>query len=193
MKDKIIVGISGASGMPVAVELMRQLHNNPDTETHLVFTDAAKRTMKQETGHEIEEIFDLADVIYDNKNIGAHIASGSFRTKGMIIVPCSMKTVAGIACGYSDNLLLRAADVILKENRKLVLGVRECPFSPIHLENMLKLSRMNVMIMPLVLSYYNHPDSLAACGKHLVGKMLDQFDIEGEQFCRWNGMEEKSM
>lgn len=189
MKDRIIVGISGASGMPVAMELMKQLHRNETIESHLVYTNAAEITMKQENGEAIEKLFSLTDVVYDNQNIGAHIASGSYRTKGMIIVPCSMKTVAGIACGYSDNLLLRAADVILKENRKLVLGVRECPFSAIHLENMLKLSRMGVMIMPLVLSFYNHPEGLDACTKHLVGKMLDQFAIEGDNFNRWNGIQ----
>lgn len=188
MKEKIIVGISGASGMPVVIELLRQLHQQKDLETFLVFTDAAKITMKQETDRDMEELFDLADVICDNQNIGAAIASGSCKTKGMIIVPCSMKTTAGIACGYSDNLLLRAADVVLKERRKLVLGVRECPFSSIHLENMLKLSQMGTVILPLMLSYYQHPDGLKACTAHLVGKILDQFDIEGEDFNRWNGI-----
>lgn len=189
MKDRIIVGISGASGMPVVMELMRQLHQIETIEIHLIYTNAAEITIQQETGNSIEELFDLADVIYDNRNIGASIASGSYRTKGMIIVPCSMKTVAGIACGYSDTLLLRAADVILKESRKLVLGVRECPFSAIHLENMLKLSRMGVMIMPLVLSFYHHPDGLDSCVNHLAGKLLDQFGIEGENFNRWNGIQ----
>lgn len=115
MKDRIIVGISGASGMPAAMELMRQLHQKEAIETHLSYTNAAEITMQQETGNSIEKLFDFADVVYDNRNIGASIASGSYRTKGMIIVPCSMKTVAGIACGYSDTLLFRAADVILKE------------------------------------------------------------------------------
>lgn len=188
MDTKIIIGISGASGMPVAVELMRQLYHNKEIETHLVYSEAAQITMQQELEHGAEELFDLADVVYDNKNIGACIASGSFRTKGMIIIPCSMKTAAGITCGYSDNLLLRAADVIIKERRKLVLGVRECPFSVIHLENMYKLSRAGVVIMPLVVSFYNHPQDLTACNAHLAGKILDQFDIEGEAFHRWNGV-----
>lgn len=187
MKDRIIVGISGASGAAMAIELLRQLRNQESIETHLIYSRAAEMTLKQETNTTLEELGAMADVVYDNENIGASLASGSFKTKGMIILPCSMKTVAGISCGYSDNLLLRAADVILKERRKLVLGVRECPFSTLHLENMHKLSNMGAVILPLVLSFYNHPDSLEACMKHIVGKILDQFDMEGEAFSRWEG------
>lgn len=187
MKDRIIVGISGASGVVLAVELLRQLRNQESVETHLIYSKAAEITLKHETEFKIEEVCSMADVVYDNGNIGAAPASGSFKTKGMIIVPCSMKTVAGTACGYSDSLLLRAADVALKERRKLVMGVRECPFSTLHLENMQKLSSMGAVIMPLVLSFYNHPDNLDACVKHLAGKILDQFDIEGDAFSRWEG------
>lgn len=187
MKDRIIVGISGASGTVMAAELLRQLKKQEAVETHLIYSKAAEMTLKHETELSIEELCALADVVHDNENIGAAPASGSFKTKGMIILPCSMKTVAGVACGYSDNLLLRAADVVLKERRKLVLGVRECPFSTIHLENMHKLSSMGAVILPLVLSFYNHPDSLEACVKHIVGKILDQFDMEGESFSRWQG------
>lgn len=186
-KDRIIVGISGASGAPLAVELLQQLAKNDTVETHLVFSKAARETLAQETETTLEELCAMADVVYDNSNIGAELASGSFKTKGMIILPCSMKTLAGVACGYSDNLLLRAADVILKERRKLVMCVRECPFSSIHLENMHKLSLMGVVILPAVLSYYNHPKSVEDCTKHIVGKILDQFEIEGEGFKRWNG------
>lgn len=187
MKDRIIVGISGASGAPMAVELLRQLAANDTIETHLVLSKAAKQTLEQETDVTMEELCSLADVLYDNNNIGAALASGSFKTKGMIILPCSMKTLSGVACGYSDNLLLRAADVIIKERRKLVMCVRECPFSTIHLENMHKLSMMGVVIMPTVLSFYNRPESINDCIKHIVGKILDQFDLEGEAFKRWEG------
>lgn len=187
MRDRIIVGISGASGAPMAVELLRQLAANDTIETHLVFSKAAKQTLEQETDVTMEELCSLADVVYDNNNIGAALASGSFKTKGMIILPCSMKTLAGVACGYSDNLLLRAADVIIKERRKLVMCVRECPFSTIHLENMHKLSMMGVVIMPTVLSFYNRPESIDDCIKHIVGKILDQFDLEGVAFKRWEG------
>ena len=114
----------------------------------------------------------MADVIYDNRNIGAAPASGSFRNMGMIIVPCSMKTLAGIHSGYSDSLLLRAADVALKERRKLVLAVRECPFSTIHLRNMYELSSMGAVILPLMLSYYNKPENLQDAARHLAGKIL---------------------
>ena len=187
MKDRIIVGISGASGAPMAVELLRQLAANDTIETHLVFSKAANQTLEQETDVTMEELCSLADVVYENNNIGAALASGSFKTKGMIILPCSMKTLAGVACGYSDNLLLRAADVIIKERRKLVMCVRECPFSTIHLENMHKLSMMGVVIMPTVLSFYNRPESIDDCIKHIVGKILDQFDLEGVAFKRWEG------
>lgn len=188
MKDRIVVGISGASGAEVAVELLRQLQKNESVESHLIYSKAAEITIKHETKYTMEEICALADVVYNNDNIGAGPASGSFKTKGMIIIPCSMKTVAGTACGYSDTLLLRAADVTLKERKKLVMVVRESPFSTIHLENMHKLSGMGVIIMPMVMSFYNHPASLDACVKHLVGKILDQFDIEGESFFRWGGI-----
>lgn len=188
MKDRIVVGVSGASGIVLAMELLRQLKNQDAVETHLVYSKAAELTLKCETGYNLQQLCELAEVVYDNENIGASIASGSFKTKGMVILPCSMKSVAGIASGYSDNLLLRAADVILKERRKLVLGVRECPFSTLHLENMQKLSSMGAVIMPLVLSFYNEPDGLEACSKHLVAKILDQFDIEGESFKRWEGV-----
>lgn len=188
MKDRIIVGVSGASGVVMAVELLKQLEKHSSVETHLVYSKAAQMTLGLETDYKIEEMHALADVVYNNNNIGASIASGSFKTKGMIILPCSMKTVAGIACGYSDSLLLRAADVVLKERRKLILGVRECPFSTLHLENMHKLSSMGAVVMPLMLSFYNQPDSLEACIKHIIGKILDQFDIEGEEFIRWEGV-----
>ena len=188
MKNRIIVGISGASGAPVAIELLRQLQKQETVEVHLIYSKAAEITINHETKYTMEEICALADVVYNNEDIGAGPASGSFKTKGMIIIPCSMKTVAGTACGYSDNLLLRAADVTLKERRKLVMGVRECPFSTIHLENMHKLSSMGAIIMPMVLSFYNHPKDLDACVKHLVGKILDQFDMEGESFLRWGGI-----
>lgn len=188
MKERIIVGVSGASGVTMAMELLKQLKKYETIETHLMFTKAAITTIEHEAPFTLDQLCSMADVVYDNNNIGAGPASGSFKTKGMIILPCSMKTVAGIACGYSDNLLLRAADVVLKERRKLVLGVRECPFSTLHLENMHKLSNMGAVILPLVLSFYNNPDNLDACVKHLVGKILDQFDLEGESFHRWEGL-----
>ena len=141
----------------------------------------------QESEISMEEICALADVVYENDNIGASIASGTFKTMGMVVVPCSMKTAAGIHSGYSDNLLLRAADVTLKEQRKLVLVPRECPLSPIHLRNLYELSMMGVQILPPVLSYYQHPQTVRDCTLHMAGKILDQFGIEIEEFQRWEG------
>lgn len=187
MKQRIVVGVSGASGMPLAVEVLNQLHRQPDVETHLVLSRAAEITLREESSLTAQQLRGLADVCYDNGDIGAAPASGSFRTAGMIVVPCSMKTVAGIATGYSDSLLLRAADVTLKERRKLVLAVRECPFSTIHLRNMQELSSMGAVILPMVLSFYNRPDGLDDCVRHLAGKILDQFGIEGQDFRRWQG------
>lgn len=182
---KIIIGISGASGAPIAIELLRQLKENPEIETHLVYSYGAELTLSQETALDTKQLRELADVAYDNHEIGAAIASGSFKTDGMIVVPCSMKTLAGIVTGYSDNLLLRAADVMLKERRKLVLVTRECPLSTIHLKNMYEASLAGAVILPPVLSYYSHPESAEDCTRHIVGKILDQFDIEGEGYRRW--------
>ena len=128
----------------------------------------------------------LADECHDIKNIGASIASGTYKTEGMIVVPCSMKTVAGIASGYSDNLLLRAADVTLKERRKLVLVARETPFNTIHLRNMLELSQMGAIILPPMLTFYNKPQSMDDMVNHIAGKILDVFDIEYQKLCRWS-------
>ncbi|MCD8337131.1 MAG: UbiX family flavin prenyltransferase [Lachnospiraceae bacterium] len=189
---RIVVGISGASGFPLAVCLLNELKKAPDVETHLVYTYGAELTAKQESGYAPEQIRALADVCYENQNIGAAIASGTFQTEGMIVLPCSMKTVSGIAHGFSENLLLRAADVTIKEQRKLVLAVRESPLSPIHLENMLTLSRLhNVYIMPPVVTYYMKEKeeealSVGDMERHIVGKMLQPFGIETEGFRRWS-------
>lgn len=187
---RIVVGISGASGFPLAVCLLNELKKMPDVETHLVYTYGAELTAKQESGFAPEQIRALADVCYDNTNVGAAIASGTFLTEGMIVLPCSMKTLSGIAHGFSDNLLLRAADVTIKEQRKLVLAVRESPLSPIHLENMLTVSRLhNVFVMPPVVTYYmnenGEPVSVHDMERHMVGKMLQPFGIEMEGFRRW--------
>ena len=182
--DRIIVGVSGASGAPIAIELLRAL-KQVRMESHLVVTPGGWRTIAEETGMTVEQVYALADVVHDVNDIGAPPASGSWRARGMVVVPCSMKTLAGIHSGYSDNLLLRAADVALKERRKLVLMPRECPMSSIHLRNQYELSLMGAVILPPVLSYYNHPRNLEDAARHLVGKVLDQFDIEYDGFQRW--------
>lgn len=185
MKQRLVIGISGASGAPLAVDLLKALKPT-DVETHVVVTRGGMLTLRQECG--MDSVADLADVIYDNHDIGAGPASGSFRTMGMIVIPCSMKTAAGIHSGYSDNLLLRAADVTLKERRKLVLVARETPLSTIHLRNLYELSQMGTIIVPPVLSYYQKPGTLEDMNRHIVCKVLDQFSVETADFRRWEGM-----
>ena len=185
MAKRLLVGISGASGASLALGVLNTLRA-AGVETHVVLTRGGSLTLRQECG--IDTLEGLADVLYDNRDIGACPASGSFRTDGMLVVPCSMKTAAGIVSGYSDNLLLRAADVTLKEGRKLVLAPRETPFSPIHLRNLYELSRMGVSIVPPMLTYYQRPESVEEMTHHMVGKLLDQFGIDTPGFCRWEGM-----
>lgn len=189
-KKRLVVGMSGASGIVLGIEMLKVLSKNSEYETHLVISRGAEETILQETNYKIEEVMELAHKVYDIKNIGASIASGSFRTEGMIIVPCSMKTVAGIACGYSDNLLLRAADVTIKERRKLVVIARESPLSTIHLRNMLTLAEAGAVIMPPMLTYYNKPLSIDDMNRHIVGKILDKFGIEVSGFNRWGEINE---
>lgn len=187
-KKRIVVGISGASGIPLAIELLKSLYKVSYIETHLVISEGGKKTLECETKMSLNEVEALADTVYDINNIGAAIASGSFRTEGMIIVPCSMKTLAAINCGYSDNLLQRAADVTIKEHRKLVLVPRECPLSPVHLRNMYELSQMGVYIIPPVISFYNNPETIDDVTKQIVGRILDAFGIECDSFVRWSGI-----
>lgn len=187
MDRRIIVGISGASGAPLAAALLGELKKIDEVETHLVYSEGAKRTVVQETDFTLEELDSLADCVYDNRDIGAAIASGSFRTQACVIIPCSMKTLAGIACGYSDNLILRAADVTLKERRRLILVARECPLSTIHLKNMLELSRMGAIILPPMLSYYNRPETIEDATGQIVGKVMDSLGLDYEGYRRWNG------
>lgn len=186
-KERLVVGISGASGAELGVALLRALREIGQFETHLVISGGAERTIAGETAYSLEEIRALADVNHDFYDIGASIASGSFRTAGMIIMPCSMKTLAGIACGYADNLELRAADVTLKEGRKLVLAVRETPLSRIHLRNMLTLAEMGAVILPPMMTFYSGPQTVDDMVRHTVGKVLDQFGVDCPGFRRWKG------
>lgn len=184
-KKRLVIGISGASGASLGIQMLEILRQNPEWESHLVISKGAEETIKQETEYRVEDVMELADKVYSIKDIGANIASGTFRTEGMVIVPCSMKTVAGIAYGYSDNLLLRAADVTVKERRKLVLVSRESPLSTIHLRNMLMLSELGAIIMPPMITYYNKPHDLNDLNRHIIGKVLDRFGIEVNGFNRW--------
>lgn len=183
---KIVVGISGASGMPLAVGLLKELKKCAQVETHLVYTDAAAITMKQECHASMKDLEVYADIVYDNQSLGASIASGTFPVDGMIVIPCSMKTVAGIRSGYTDNLLLRACDVMIKEQRKLILIARESPLSHIHLENLSFLSTIqNLMILPPMMTYYHQPKTIEDMEQQIIGKILAQFQIEVEGYKPW--------
>jgi 4-hydroxy-3-polyprenylbenzoate decarboxylase len=186
-----VIGISGASGAQIAVELLKAMKSHQNWETHLIVSPSAEITLQQETVYTVNEVMELADRVYDYRNIAASVSSGSFKTEGMVIIPCSMKTLAGIACGYSDNLLLRAADVTLKEKRKLVLGVRETPLNVIHIRNMLTASEAGATILPLMLTYYNKPKNIIDMTRHIVGKILDTFNLDYSKFSRWGENDEK--
>ena len=184
---RLIVGITGATGTIFGVRLLQMLHGS-GVETHLVVSKWAARTLTHETPHSLKYVQSLATQSYGIGAQGAAISSGSFVTLGMVIAPCSMRTLAAIAHGLGDNLIHRAADVILKERRKLVLVVRESPFSEIHLENMLKLARMGVVILPPVPAFYNHPQNLDDMINHITMRVIDQFDIHLDIMNRWDGV-----
>src|SRR5919106_3217476 len=183
---RLIVGITGATGVIYGVRLLERLRE-AGVETHLVLSRWGARTLLHETPYTREQVEALAHTSYAPADMGAAISSGSFQTAGMAIVPCSAKTVAAIAHGFGDSLIHRAADVILKERRKLLLAVREAPLSDIHLENMLKLSRMGAVILPPMPAFYNNPRSLTDIVEHTVARMLDQFGVEVPGTARWAG------
>jgi 4-hydroxy-3-polyprenylbenzoate decarboxylase len=183
---RLIVGLTGASGIVYGVRLLELLRDS-DIETHLVMSQWAARTLVHETPHTVQHVQDLASERYAIGDVGAAIASGSFLTMGMIIVPCSMRTLGAIAHGVGDNLIHRAADVILKERRRLVLAVREAPLSEIHLENMLKLARMGVSICPPTPAFYTRPASVDELINYSVTRLLDQLGIHLAAPDRWDG------
>ncbi|HKP82972.1 MAG TPA: UbiX family flavin prenyltransferase [Pyrinomonadaceae bacterium] len=184
---RLIVGITGATGTIFGVRLLQMLHGS-GVETHLVVSKWAARTLTHETPYSLKYVQSLATQSYGVGAQGAAISSGSFVTLGMVIAPCSMRTLAAIAHGLGDNLIHRAADVILKERRKLVLVVRESPFSEIHLENMLKLARMGVAILPPMPAFYNNPQNLDDMINHITMRVIDQFDIHLDVMNRWDGV-----
>jgi 4-hydroxy-3-polyprenylbenzoate decarboxylase len=187
-KKRLIVGISGASGIIYGIRLLELLKNIGDElrpETHLIMSRSAEITLAYETTLKVSDVQNLADATYANKDIGAALASGSFKTMGMIIAPCSVKTLAEIATGVTSTLLPRAADVILKERRRLVCMVRETPLHSGHLRNMLALSDMGAIIAPPVPAFYTKPASLDDMINHTVGRVLDLFEIETNAVKRW--------
>ena len=183
---RLVVGISGSSAPHYGIALLRALRDLADVETHLVVSSGAHRTIELETDLKVVDVESLADVVHDPGDLAASISSGSFLTMGMVVVPCSMHTLAAIAHGISDNLLARAADVTLKERRLLVLVPRETPLSLIHLRNMVGVTEAGATILPPVPGFYQRPESIDDLLKHTTGKVLDQFGIEHELFRRWS-------
>ena len=183
---RLIVGMTGSTGAVFGIRLLEAL-KHAEVESHLVISKWAQRTIEHETRHTVEQVRSLATVVHSQGDMGASISSGSFITEGMVVIPCSMRTLAGIANGYGEHLVHRAADVILKERRKLVLVARETPLSQVHLENMLKLSRMGVVMLPPMPAFYNHPQTVDDLVDHIVARVLDQFGIAAPFAKRWDG------
>jgi len=184
--SRLIVGISGATGAIYGVRLLQALRDAA-IETHLIVSKWGARTLTHETSYKLDQVQRMASCFYSPNDQGAAVSSGSFLTSGMVVAPCSMRTLAAIAHGNGEHLIHRAADVILKERRKLVLVVRESPLNEIHLENMLKLSRMGVVILPPVPAFYNHPQSVEEIVNQTIMRILDQFGLHLEIAKRWDG------
>lgn len=182
--QRYVIAITGATGAVFGIRLLEELRKYP-VETHVVVSNWGEKTITLETGCTMEKIRQMSHHLYDYKNVGAPIASGSFRTAGMVIVPCSMKTLASITHGLADNLIARAADVMLKERRKLVLVPRETPLNAVHLENMLKASQLGAIIVPPMPAFYNRPRDLSQMVDHFVGRLLDLLDLENDLCRRW--------
>jgi 4-hydroxy-3-polyprenylbenzoate decarboxylase len=187
---KLIIGISGATGAIYGIRLLEALSKS-DVETHLVITEAGENTIRMETDWKVEGVKSLAKVSYDIKDLGGDISSGSFLSEGMVIAPCSIKSLSGIANSFNENLLIRAADVILKERRKLVLVVRETPLHLGHIELMLQASRMGAVLLPPLPAFYFHPKTIDDLINHTVGKVLDLFGFDHHLFNRWGSSEVK--
>lgn len=186
---RLIIGISGASGAIYGVRLLQVMREVPDVETHLILSQAARQTLALETDFSLREVQALADVVHDARDIAASISSGSFKTAGMVILPCSIKTLSGIVHSYSDGLLTRAADVVLKERRPLVLCVRETPLHLGHLRLLVQAAEMGAVIMPPVPAFYHRPKSLDDVINQTVNRVIDQFAISlpKDLFTRWQG------
>jgi flavin prenyltransferase len=185
---RLVIAITGATGAVYGVRLLQHLQAMPGVETHVIVSDAAVLTLQQETGMTRRAVEALADVVHKTRDVGASIASGSFQSDGMVIAPCSMKTLAAVAHGLSDNLIARAADVVLKERRRLVLMVRETPFNLAHLRNMTAVTEMGGIIFPPLPSFYHRPRSIDEMVDHTVARVIDLFGIDHTLAPRWNGL-----
>jgi 4-hydroxy-3-polyprenylbenzoate decarboxylase len=189
-RKRLIIAITGATGVIYGIRLLQVLRDIADVETHLLISEAGVLNLHQELDMKRKDVEALADVVHNVRDVGAAIASGSFQSDGMIIAPCSMKTLAAVAHGFSDNLISRAADVVLKERRRLVLMVRETPFNLAHLRNMTDVTEMGGIIFPPLPGFYHRPASIAEMVDHTVGRVLDLFDIQHELTPRWNGLKD---
>ena len=187
---RLVIAITGATGVVYGVSLLRMLHALPDIETHLLISEAGVLNLHQELDMKRKDVEAFAHVVHNVRDVGASIASGSFQSDGMIIAPCSMKTLAAVAHGLSDNLITRAADVNLKERRRLVLMVRETPFNLAHLRNMTAVTEMGGIIFPPLPGFYHRPQSIAEMVEHTAGRVLDLFGIRHQLTPRWNGLKE---
>lgn len=188
MKKRLIVGITGATGSIYGVELLKNIKANPEWESHVILSDAGALNLWHELGMKRKELEKLADAAYHPKDIGAAIASGSFLTDGMVIAPCSMKTLAAVAHAHADDLVSRAADVVLKERRRLVLVPRETPLNLAHLRNMVAASEMGAVVFPPVPAFYAKPKSIEDMVAHSVARILDLFGIHSPGLARWQGL-----
>ncbi|HJO87155.1 MAG TPA: UbiX family flavin prenyltransferase, partial [Rhodospirillales bacterium] len=191
MTQPLVVAVTGATGVIYGVELLKVLKELGE-ETHLILSESAGRNLKIETEYELDDVRALADVVYSNKDIGAAVASGSFLTRGMVVAPCTIKSLSAIANSYNDNLVARAADVTLKEKRRLVLMVRETPLHKGHLDLMSRAADLGATILPPMPSFYHGPQTIQDIINQSIGKVLDQFSIEHNLFRRWKGDERVS-
>jgi flavin prenyltransferase len=186
--ERVVIGISGASGIVYGIRLLQALKETP-VETHLILTDAAKKVARLESSYTPADIESLADAVYDDRDLAAALSSGSFVTAGMVVAPCSIKSLSAIAHSYDDTLLARAADVQLKERRKLILVVRETPLHLGHLRLMTQVTECGAVVLPPMPSFYHHPRTIGDLVDHTVGKVLDQFGLDHHLFTPWAGGE----
>ena len=184
----LIIGITGASGVIYGIRLLEVLSTNKEVETHLIISENGAEIIKHETNWELEKVRALADACYDINDIGSRLSSGSFKRDGMVIAPCSMKTLSALANSYTDNLIARSADITLKERKKLVLLARETPLHLGHLRNMVKLTEMGAVVFPPVPAFYHKPQTIQNLIDYTVGRVLDIFDIEHNLLPRWSGL-----
>jgi polyprenyl P-hydroxybenzoate/phenylacrylic acid decarboxylase-like protein len=187
MRQRLIVGVTGSSAPQLALEVLRGLRSCGEVEIHLVISEGAERSIEAELGMSRRDVEQLGDVVHDPRDLGAAISSGSFVTAGMVVVPCSMKTLAAVATGYSADLIARAADVCLKERRRLVLVTRETPLNLVHIRNMETVTLAGAVVMPPVPAFYHRPETIDDLLRQTAGKVLDQFGLDHKLFERWQG------